>query len=683
LNSQLMTNYNLKSPGKFHKKLLILKAVKRLMREAQELSKPTELYYAQPLEDNLFEWHFTIRGPEGSEFEGGIYHGQISLPTEYPMKPPNIMLLTPNGRFEQYRQICLSISGYHPETWCPSWSIRTALLAIIGFMPTDGAGAIGSMSVPIEERKKLAISSKNYVCNVCGPTKDLLLPLTSASTITAEEAKAVASQFVLTDPNAPKSETLSPEARNSESTEGTNVEIGAPQMMSQPGVVPTNLQPPNPLVNGTANPKPIYWLCYPVYSMTGVTNGISISAAPSSGDNSSSATSKKDPPLSFENWLKQIHPSSSDVAGSSVSPRKFRPPPLINFTSYDQVKLDNSNKSSFGGQCKENAEVSNRCPRPTQKSTNYDCQNRLSSSLSPTRMTFTHIHHRISFDQIIQDTDKNNTPPLCLVTDDVTEDFTLSSMDVTERTRPSDFHRICPHIEDASVTVPNYESKPISETSGVKTSQQDSTKDVSEDAGMLGEEIQEKCEKKVESTTDKNKLEANKEVSADESIVTTPDQTAGGEKPLISKESAPSEENAIADHVKEHSEVQKKADDTSEAPSNYQRDSSSTKATIPEETELQGNPPAEPEEAKPTTSETGSFDVAASNEIARRLFREAAERHRQRAQRILSRYDDTDVNPNRSIRSERALKGIIFAVAMALIALLIRRIMIMSTTGPH
>lgn len=75
------------------------------MREAQELSQPTELYYAQPLEvrslllvtciqDNLFEWHFTIRGPEGSEFEGGIYHGQISLPTEYPMKPPNIMLLT-------------------------------------------------------------------------------------------------------------------------------------------------------------------------------------------------------------------------------------------------------------------------------------------------------------------------------------------------------------------------------------------------------------------------------------------------------------------------------------------------------------------------------------------------------------------------------------------------------------
>ncbi len=47
-----------------------------------------------PFQDNLFEWHFTIRGPADSEFEGGIYHGRIVLPPEYPMKPPSIILLT-------------------------------------------------------------------------------------------------------------------------------------------------------------------------------------------------------------------------------------------------------------------------------------------------------------------------------------------------------------------------------------------------------------------------------------------------------------------------------------------------------------------------------------------------------------------------------------------------------------
>lgn len=66
------------------------------MREAQELQIATEEYYANPLEDNLFEWHFTVRGPPSTDFEGGVYHGRILLPADYPMKPPNIILLTVN-----------------------------------------------------------------------------------------------------------------------------------------------------------------------------------------------------------------------------------------------------------------------------------------------------------------------------------------------------------------------------------------------------------------------------------------------------------------------------------------------------------------------------------------------------------------------------------------------------------
>ena len=69
------------------------------------------------------------------------------------------MYFQPNGRFETGKKICLSISGYHPETWQPSWSIRTALLAIIGFMPTPSKGTIGSLDYPPEERKKLAKKS--------------------------------------------------------------------------------------------------------------------------------------------------------------------------------------------------------------------------------------------------------------------------------------------------------------------------------------------------------------------------------------------------------------------------------------------------------------------------------------------------------------------------------------------
>lgn len=42
----------------------------------------------------MFEWHFTVRGPADTDFDGGIYHGRIVLPPDYPMKPPGVILLT-------------------------------------------------------------------------------------------------------------------------------------------------------------------------------------------------------------------------------------------------------------------------------------------------------------------------------------------------------------------------------------------------------------------------------------------------------------------------------------------------------------------------------------------------------------------------------------------------------------
>eukprot|EP00955_Chlamydomonas_euryale_P118540 366548-Chlamydomonas_euryale.AAC.2 len=55
------------------------------------------------------------------------------------------MMLTPSGRFETSTKICLSISSHHPEHWQPSWSVRTALTALIAFMPSPGNGAVGSL----------------------------------------------------------------------------------------------------------------------------------------------------------------------------------------------------------------------------------------------------------------------------------------------------------------------------------------------------------------------------------------------------------------------------------------------------------------------------------------------------------------------------------------------------------
>lgn len=158
------------------------------MQEIRELeSNPSEDYVARPMDDNMFEWHFTIRGPEDSDFAGGIYHGKIHLPNDYPFKPPDILLLTPNGRFEINKKICLSMSGYHPENWQPCWSLRTVLVAMRAFMPTPGAGAIGALDYPPPARRRLAKQSLGWTCLECNcKNSETLSPKTQGDHVVTE-----------------------------------------------------------------------------------------------------------------------------------------------------------------------------------------------------------------------------------------------------------------------------------------------------------------------------------------------------------------------------------------------------------------------------------------------------------------------------------------------------------------
>ncbi|KAG7362196.1 ubiquitin-conjugating enzyme [Nitzschia inconspicua] len=150
-------------------------SLRRIQADIRELSfDPSPSFHAAPLENDMFEWHFTIRGAEGTDFEGGIYHGRILLPPEYPFKPPHIIFLTPSGRFEINTKVCLSFSAYHPELWQPAWGIRLILEALISFLPTPADGAIGALDWSSKERKRLAKASQSWKCPHCGPICSLI-----------------------------------------------------------------------------------------------------------------------------------------------------------------------------------------------------------------------------------------------------------------------------------------------------------------------------------------------------------------------------------------------------------------------------------------------------------------------------------------------------------------------------
>ncbi|KAK2627398.1 hypothetical protein QTJ16_003364 [Diplocarpon rosae] len=151
--------------------------IKRILREASELANsPSRDFHASPASDaDLFDWHFTLRGPPSSAFQSGIYHGRIVLPPTYPLRPPSFRFLTPSGRFEVNREICLSISGHHEETWMPAWGVRTALTALRSFMETDAKGQLGGLDTSKEERERIALDSGSWKCGTCGKSNSEIL----------------------------------------------------------------------------------------------------------------------------------------------------------------------------------------------------------------------------------------------------------------------------------------------------------------------------------------------------------------------------------------------------------------------------------------------------------------------------------------------------------------------------
>ena len=53
-----------------------------------------------PNPNNFFECNFLLYNLEDTPYSGGYYHGKLTLPPEYPTKPPSLQFITPSGRFE-------------------------------------------------------------------------------------------------------------------------------------------------------------------------------------------------------------------------------------------------------------------------------------------------------------------------------------------------------------------------------------------------------------------------------------------------------------------------------------------------------------------------------------------------------------------------------------------------------
>jgi len=137
-------------------------AYKRLTKEYINIQKSPPAYlFARPLESNILEWHYVLKGPPETPYFGGEYHGKLVFPSDYPFKPPSIRMITPNGRFQVDTRLCLSMSDFHPGTWNPSWSVSTILNGLLSFMSQDES-TTGSITTTSYDKALLAHRSHSF-----------------------------------------------------------------------------------------------------------------------------------------------------------------------------------------------------------------------------------------------------------------------------------------------------------------------------------------------------------------------------------------------------------------------------------------------------------------------------------------------------------------------------------------
>ena len=134
---------------------------KRILKDLEEFEfnvSPDMGISARPLKDTIYKWHANIKGMSDTPYEGGIFHLLVSIPGDYPNKPPTIETITPmtNNFFisGKYR------SEMVEDDWCSGYSLYSLLLQI-------QFGLFDYQSSQENNITQEATASKTFKCKNC------------------------------------------------------------------------------------------------------------------------------------------------------------------------------------------------------------------------------------------------------------------------------------------------------------------------------------------------------------------------------------------------------------------------------------------------------------------------------------------------------------------------------------
>lgn len=112
-------------------------AVKRILKELSQVASSNDAVWAHsgegvhifPAPDNVKVWRALLEGPAGTPFEGGVFSLSVTMPDDYPFKPPKITFQTPvyHCNVSDSGSICLDLLK---ESWSPQLTVPRVLETI-------------------------------------------------------------------------------------------------------------------------------------------------------------------------------------------------------------------------------------------------------------------------------------------------------------------------------------------------------------------------------------------------------------------------------------------------------------------------------------------------------------------------------------------------------------------------
>ena len=140
--------------------------IKRITADLKLFNKENPKYFdILPNPDNILEIHFVLYGHEKTNFENGQYIGKIVHHPEYPRKAPDYYMITPNGRFDINKKICLTNSSFHQDDWAPAaWNLLTILEGFSSVFHSDfKEDKVGISHIPNVSPNKIKELAKDSV----------------------------------------------------------------------------------------------------------------------------------------------------------------------------------------------------------------------------------------------------------------------------------------------------------------------------------------------------------------------------------------------------------------------------------------------------------------------------------------------------------------------------------------